>query len=707
MNSTRWNMFRVISLFIIIIAVAVAVNWPPVLETILENRDDCIQYMKYDDKPKPAAPENTLYPTLLGVLGVVCMLFFAPRIRRMVNQRSFKKPGNVEINNLLAGEDGRFIENDERGKEPKEATRAPEMEEVRGEGKREGSKLKEKIENPSIGPVHRENAVEEAARAFEEEKRLLIEKNDSKINELEEALCLVENTVEEVRGSGKREVSKLKEERETLTTALKKLEGALEEAERTFEEKKAEIVAKKDSELEKSRVQLDKFIRRALEGKTDSRMEASGEPVWRTLAYCGDFGPLLDSVRMGDMTHAIPWPADARPKSPGDPSIDVVMMAGAKIPLHARRLIALDKPVLIVSDNAAERVQAFKALPHVTIAYTTSEEIMNPDLLSGSLKVVTDIDAFTYFKSEIGRLISGNKTIKKHLEKIDKILAYITLERPILITGEPGVGKALFAGYIAAKMGLKTVRVNCGSVSRTLWNSDFFGHAKGSFTDGKGKRSGALHSANGGILFLDEIGELLKLIQAALLTVIEDGEYTRVGEDIPRKTDFKLVAATNRNLDQMVRDRNFRGDFRDRLKKGFQFHIPNIDEREEDIPLITHYLINQLIGETGMHVRCSNAFITALPLLPLEANVRDLISIVHKVFFDAGDGGVLTESAIMRPENETPLLDEAKAAFEKRMIEIALNATGWHRARAGSLLGKSGGFVYKKIKAHELEKTVL
>src|SRR2546421_4555650 len=165
---------------------------------------------------------------------------------------------------------------------------------------------------------------------------------------------------------------------------------------------------------------------------------------------------------------------------------------------------------------------------------------------------------------------------------------------PVLITGESGTGKELIAKAIhlnSRRRKQRLVALNCAGLSESILEDELFGHVRGAFTGAQTEREGRFEHADGGTLFMDEIGDMPRTMQAKLLRVLENGEVVRLGSNDPIRVDVRLISATNRNLDEMVAERKFREDLYFRIK-GVTICIPPLRERREDIPLLTHYFIN-------------------------------------------------------------------------------------------------------------------
>ena len=215
------------------------------------------------------------------------------------------------------------------------------------------------------------------------------------------------------------------------------------------------------------------------------------------------------------------------------------------------------------------------------------------------MKLETD-----YLRDEIKQahnyegIVSDSSNMKKVLRNIERVAA---TDSTVLITGETGVGKELAARAIHARSKRKDkplVKVNCAALPGELIESELFGHEKGAFTGALNRRLGRFELADSGTLFLDEVGELSQQAQAKLLRVLQEGEFERVGGDKTIKVDVRLIAATNRELGEMVEDKTFRGDLFYRLNV-FPLRIPPLRERQSDIPRLSRYCIRRLARQIG------------------------------------------------------------------------------------------------------------
>ncbi|HSB29132.1 MAG TPA: sigma 54-interacting transcriptional regulator, partial [Pyrinomonadaceae bacterium] len=235
-----------------------------------------------------------------------------------------------------------------------------------------------------------------------------------------------------------------------------------------------------------------------------------------------------------------------------------------------------------------------------------------------------DIDAEDE-NNQLEGLIGESSAWKKVLQQVELVASS---NATVLITGESGTGKELVAKSIHRKSLRRKqplVSVNCAAISSDLFESEFFGHAKGSFTGANRDRVGRFGLADGGTIFLDEVAEIPLALQGKLLRVLQEGQYERVGEDRTRKVDVRVVAATNRDLASEVERGEFRQDLFYRLII-FPIHIAPLRERLEDVPLLAEHFLRKLNWRDRQNqlVRLSEGNVEALRNYHYPGNVREL-----------------------------------------------------------------------------------
>ena len=259
-----------------------------------------------------------------------------------------------------------------------------------------------------------------------------------------------------------------------------------------------------------------------------------------------------------------------------------------------------------------------------------------------------------------------------------------SLNSPVLLLGETGVGKDVIANAIHYSSPQKDgpfIKVNCGAIPETLLDSELFGHEKGAFTGAISQRRGRFERANGGTIFLDEIAELPPQAQVRMLRVLQYKEIERVGGSNPISVDIRLIAATNRNLEEMVKAKQFREDLWFRLNV-FPILIPSLSERKEDIPALVHHFIKRKSRELRLPAPPSLAHgvIDRLMAYHWPGNVRELENVIERALilskgqplaFDDLAGGKPDRSLIHVEAQEAPLkLDQVTSQHIRRVLEM-------------------------------------
>jgi DNA-binding NtrC family response regulator len=276
----------------------------------------------------------------------------------------------------------------------------------------------------------------------------------------------------------------------------------------------------------------------------------------------------------------------------------------------------------------------------------------------------------------------------------------------VLITGESGTGKELVAKalhYNSSRRERPFVALNCAALPETLIESELFGHEKGSFTDATARRVGQFELANSGTLFLDEIGDLSPVTQAKLLRVLQEREFTRIGGVQPIKVDVRIVAATNKNLDELVRKGQFREDLYYRINV-ISLYLPPLRERGEDVPLLAkHFLAKRVEEEKRSHIEFGKDALELLTRYPWPGNVREMENIVEQAFIWSQNAAEIspehlpsilkndTRSSSLRDDTLAGRMSLEKAVmeFEREIILDALKRTNYVQTHAANLLGIS------------------
>jgi two-component system response regulator AtoC len=283
----------------------------------------------------------------------------------------------------------------------------------------------------------------------------------------------------------------------------------------------------------------------------------------------------------------------------------------------------------------------------------------------------------------------------------------------VLVTGESGTGKELVARFIhrsSPRVEAPFVAVNCGAIPEALLESELFGHAKGAFTGATTERDGLFAEADGGTLFLDELGELPIPLQVKLLRALQEGEVRRVGDNVSRTVDVRVVAATARDLEADVAEGRFRADLYYRINV-VSIHLPSLRERTEDVPELVRHFIDRFNRRLGLQVTGAGAAtMRALMEYPWPGNVRELENVIERAMVLAEGPQLEVEhlpalgAAPVRANGTSSPLDlsvkRRTEELERVLIREALERTRGNRTRAAKLLDLSHRALLYKIREY-------
>lgn len=325
------------------------------------------------------------------------------------------------------------------------------------------------------------------------------------------------------------------------------------------------------------------------------------------------------------------------------------------------------------------------------------------EILQEALRMNSDSGATLGIRDNAPALVGRSPAMRDLWEKAATLAA---TDLPVVVTGESGTGKELFAERIHRSSNRRDgpfVRVNCSAIADSLAESELFGHRKGAFTGASDNRAGLLREASGGTLHLDEIGDMSLPIQAKLLRVLEERRLRPLGQEKEVAVDVRVVASTNRSLQSLVDEGEFRADLFYRLNAA-QLHIPPLRERVEDIvPLLEHFLAGASAG--GPAKRFSDKAVRALERYIWPGNVRELRNMV-KVCAAVVPGSIIeledlpaTVRAPSRPTGGSVRITDA----ERELIVRALEESGGNRIIASQSLGISRRTLYNKMKTYGIE----
>ena len=369
------------------------------------------------------------------------------------------------------------------------------------------------------------------------------------------------------------------------------------------------------------------------------------------------------------------------------------------------RLLAVVQDVTERNRAEAEKLVAFQEIERLNRALE-----LERDYLREEVKVALNF----------GEIIGDSAAIERVLQQVELVAP---TDAPVMIFGESGTGKELIASAIherSQRAGAPIVRVNCGAIPRELFESEFFGHIKGSFTGAFTNRTGRFELADGGTLFLDEIGEIPLDLQSKLLRVLQEGEFERVGDERTRKVDVRVVAATNKDLRLEMQERRFREDLFFRLNV-IPIEVPPLRERLEDIA----QLAQQFVTLSAQRLKRPAPRLTEANLLELQGyhwpgNIRELQNVIeravilsqaNRLSFDLPKT-VLAKSAPLpglSPSPDTPVVRESdRKQRDRQAIIAALEQSGGKvagRGGAAELLGLKPTTLASRIKTLGIKRS--
>jgi two-component system, NtrC family, response regulator AtoC len=363
--------------------------------------------------------------------------------------------------------------------------------------------------------------------------------------------------------------------------------------------------------------------------------------------------------------------------------------------------------MLTASTTVKTAVDAMKmgAVDYITKPFDVEELRLNVAraLENTELKrEVTSLRAQVINRYGFHNLVGKSPGMREIYSKIEQVADTRTT---VLITGESGTGKELVARalhYNGARRDRPFIAINCAALPENLIESELFGHEKGSFTDAQARKPGQFELAHGGSLFLDEIGDLSLPTQAKLLRVVQEREFSRIGGTHPIKVDVRILAATNKSLEDLLRRKQFREDLYYRINV-VSLYLPPLRERREDIPyLAKHFLDRRRQEDKRLPQEFAKETLETLAKYNWPGNVRELENVIEQAMVWSGDAAILPEhlpislrtdihADILRGETLSGRLSLEKAVmeFERDIILDALRKTDYVQTHASALLGIS------------------
>ncbi len=378
-----------------------------------------------------------------------------------------------------------------------------------------------------------------------------------------------------------------------------------------------------------------------------------------------------------------------------------------------------DTPVIMITafatvDSAVDAMKAgafhylTKPLNRDALLHTLRNALDFAGLVSENRNLREAVSAAFKFDGIVGTAPSMRRLI-------DQATQLARVDTTVLITGESGTGKEVLAKAVhfnSARSGKPFVVINCGAIPEALLESELFGYRKGAFTGAVGNKIGKFEAADGGTVFMDEIGELPLSLQIKVLRVVQESEIDVVGENKPRKVDVRILAATNRDLKQMAGDGRFRQDLYYRLNVA-PLHIPALRERREDIPPLVRFFLERICSRYGRpQPALGNAVLEKLTWYSWPGNVRELENTIERLVVFSRDVRVDVKDLpeeILNPQVtvgnavlHVPPEGVSMAQVEKELVLTALERNQWNQTRAASFLQISRNVLIYRMQRYRL-----
>ncbi len=373
--------------------------------------------------------------------------------------------------------------------------------------------------------------------------------------------------------------------------------------------------------------------------------------------------------------------------------------------------LSAEIPVILLTAYGSVRdaVQAMKAgaMEYLVKPITLDElELMVDKVLANANLLLDHQFCKAQLRTRSHHSMVGKSVVLQRVEQLIEAVAPNDIS--VLIQGESGVGKELVAKAIhdcSPRSKRNFVAVDCCTLQEKLFESELFGHERGSFTDAKRQKKGLIEGADGGTLFLDEIGEIEPSIQVKLLRFLETGKFRRLGGTKDLQSNTRIVAATNRDLEEMSRSGGFRSDLYYRLA-GFIIEVPPLRERREDIPALTEHFFQHHNFSRHISKNVSSKALKMLIAYDWPGNIRELKNVVERAIILSGNShSILPEHVTVRATHLTACngfslrFDEEPEleAIEKKYLGLLLKRYSGHRTQIAKILGISERSVYRML----------
>jgi DNA-binding NtrC family response regulator len=393
--------------------------------------------------------------------------------------------------------------------------------------------------------------------------------------------------------------------------------------------------------------------------------------------------------------------------------LDIKMPGMSGLDLQ-KRLKEIDKNTGVIMITAFASVEsAVQALKEGAFDYVTKP--IDPEhlshLVTNALKQRKLAEENVQLREQISDIAKANEIVgeSQQVQKVIELAKTVSkTDTTVMLRGESGTGKELIARVIHANSGRRyfpIIAVNCGAMAESLLESELFGHEKGSFTGAQFRRKGKFELSDGGTIFLDEIGTISQKMQVELLRVLETKQFTRVGGNEVISSDFRVICATNRDLEAAIKDGSFREDLYYRLNV-FTIVIPPLRERRQDIPLLAEYFCNK--HAVAMHKAVTEISPNAMDIMvqyDWPGNVRELENVMERAMVLAKPPAIQhTDLPFQLASKAHGLQADSIAAIERAHIEMILHRSGWNISRSADILDIDRVTLYNKISKYGLKR---
>ena len=369
-------------------------------------------------------------------------------------------------------------------------------------------------------------------------------------------------------------------------------------------------------------------------------------------------------------------------------------------------------PVLIVTAHGCipNAVEAMKkgAYGYLTKPFDDKELLASIDKALAQKRMSQEIHRLQMLVNELygmDNVVARSSEMQALLQQVARVAG---TDATVCIAGETGTGKEVVARIIhcnSPRAAKAFVAVNCAAIPETLFESELFGHLKGSFTGAHQNKRGLIHSADKGTLFLDEIGEMPLSLQGKLLRTIQQREVLPIGAQVPSKVDVRILAATNKDLGQAVREGKFREDLYYRIQV-VPLWIPPLRERRQDIPSLAQFFLKQSISRLNKSIRgFTPDAMQAMVTYAWPGNVRELENLIERAVVMSSTDMItpdLLPMTCQKAEGTLQPLTEAKESFEREYLRDLLRATDGNISRAAQIAGRYRADFYKLLKKYGL-----